>query len=50
MNQKNMMQTVKLALRASAAGAKTGTEPPLTEYEQLMEKFLASINWSIAGE
>jgi hypothetical protein len=50
MNQKNMMQTVKLALRASAAGAKTGTEPPLTQYEELMEKFLASINWSIAGE
>jgi hypothetical protein len=49
MNQKNMMQTVKLALRASAAVAKTGTESPYTPYEELMEKFLASINWSIAG-
>lgn len=49
MNQANMMQIVKLALRASAAAAKTGNESPLTEYEKLMEKFLASINWSIAG-
>jgi hypothetical protein len=49
MNRKNMMQTVKWALRANAAVAKTGTESLGTQYEEKMEKILASINWSIAG-
>jgi hypothetical protein len=50
LNQKDMMQTVKLAVRASAAAAKGGTESPLTRYEKIMETVLASINWKIAGE
>jgi hypothetical protein len=49
MNQKNMMQTVKLALRANATVAKTGTESLSTQYEEKMQKILASINCSMAG-
>jgi hypothetical protein len=44
-----MMQTAKLALRTSAIAAKTGTESPSAQYEETIEKILASINWSIAG-
>ncbi len=49
LNQKNMMQTIKLSLRASAAAAKTDTEPPLTPYEKTIEKLLASIHWTVAS-
>lgn len=49
MNQTNMIQIIKMALRASAAVSKTGTVLPSTEYEKAMEKILASINRSIAG-
>ena len=43
MNQKNMMQIIKLAQHASEAAVKTGAEPPLTKYEALEQlSFLCS--------
>jgi hypothetical protein len=44
MNQKNAMQIIKLAQRASAAAVKTGAESPNTQYEAIMENVLATIN------
>jgi DnaJ-domain-containing protein 1 len=49
MNQKNMMQTVKLALRARAASAKKGKASSSGPSEETLENILAIVTRSIAG-